>query len=55
MLVLSRRKNDTIIIGDVIVTIVSVKSGTVKLGIEADRGIPVMRGELVEGDDASDE
>jgi len=47
MLVLSRRKNESIIIGDdVEVTICDVKSDRVRLGITAPKEIPVYRREV---------
>ena len=47
MLVLSRKKNETIVIDEKIeVTIVSVHGDRVSLGIQAPRSIPVHRMEL---------
>lgn len=48
MLVLSRKKGETIQIGsDIFVTVVKIKSGgIVRLGIEADKSIPVYRKEI---------
>lgn len=46
MLVLSRRENETIIIGNVTVTVVRVCGDRVRLGIEAPPEVPVRRGEL---------
>jgi len=47
MLVLSRKKRETIVIDDrITVTIVRIKGDTVRLGIEAPREVPVHRGEL---------
>lgn len=49
MLVLSRKLNQAIMIGDdVRVVVVSVDRDTVKLGIEAPRTIPVHRSEVYE-------
>lgn len=49
MLVLSRKKDDKVMIGDsVVVTIVDVKGDTVKLGIEAPREVKIYRGELID-------
>ncbi len=49
MLVLSRRKDETIMIGDnVEVTIVDIKGDTVRLGIQAPRSISVHRKEIYE-------
>lgn len=50
MLVLSRKKGETIEIGDrtVVVTVVEIRGDKVRLGIEADRDIPVHRGEVAD-------
>ena len=49
MLVLSRKLNQAIMIGDdVRIVVVSVDRDTVKLGIEAPRTIPVHRSEVYE-------
>ena len=49
MLVLSRQKDESIIIGDdVEVTIVDVRGDKVRLGISAPREIPVHRKEIYE-------
>jgi len=49
MLVLRRKPNETIRIGDdICVTIISVDRGIVKLGIEAPHRISVHRGEIYE-------
>jgi carbon storage regulator len=48
MLVLSRKANERLIIGDnIIVTIVRVSSGQVRLGIEAPAEVSIRREELV--------
>lgn len=47
MLVLSRKVGERIWIGDdIAVTVVRIKGGGVRLGIEAPNEIPVVRGEL---------
>lgn len=47
MLVLSREKNERVMIGnDVIVTIVEIRNGRVRLGIEAPDGVIVYREEI---------
>ncbi len=47
MLVLSRKKNETIVInGDISVMIVEIRGDKVRLGVEAPREVPVNRGEV---------
>jgi len=49
MLVLSRKKDETVVIGENIeVTVVEVKGDTVKLGITAPKDVKIFRGELLE-------
>jgi carbon storage regulator len=49
MLVLSRRLDEKIIIGkDVVITIIDIDRGTVRLGIDAPKHIPVNREEVLE-------
>lgn len=49
MLVLSRKTNETIKIGDNIeLRILEVKGDTVRIGIEAPKTIDILRGELVQ-------
>lgn len=49
MLVLSRKTNETIQIGDNIeIRIIEVKGDTVRLGIEAPKSIDILRGELIQ-------
>lgn len=49
MLVLSRRVNERIVIGDdVVVTVLEVRSdNTVRIGIEAPRGVRIQREEII--------
>lgn len=48
MLVLSRKTNEEIMIGDEVkITIVRVKGNTVRIGIEAPREMAIARGELL--------
>ena len=61
MLVLSRKKNETIIIdGRIKVEILKIKGNTIRLGISAPKEMKVLRGELspleveIESDDAED-
>lgn len=47
MLVLSRKIGERILIGDdVTVTIVRVSQGTVRIGVEAPKGVPIVREEI---------
>lgn len=47
MLVLSRKKGESIVIGDdIVLTIVEVRGDKIRLGIEAPREVPVHRKEI---------
>ena len=49
MLVLSRHRDESIMIGDdIVVTIVDIRGDKVRLGINAPQGIPVHRHEIYE-------
>ncbi len=49
MLVLSRKLDESIVIGDdVIIKVISIEKGIVKLGIEAPRDVSIIRNELLE-------
>lgn len=49
MLILSRKKGETIVIGDIIdVTVVEIRGDKVRLGISAPRDVPVHRKEIYE-------
>jgi carbon storage regulator len=49
MLVLSRKKSESIVINDdVIITIVEVRGDKVRLGIQAPREVPVHRKEVLD-------
>ncbi len=47
MLCLSRKKDESILIGDCIVTIVEVRGNTVRLGVQARKEVPIHRAELL--------
>ena len=54
MLVLSRKKNEEICIGDNIkVTVLKVQGKTIRIGIEAPENVRILRGELTEWHDLS--
>ena len=47
MLVLARKKNESIVIGDGIeITILKVKGNTVRIGVNAPSDVKILRGEL---------
>ena len=49
MLVLARKVDESIVIGDnIVVKVVSVENGVVKLGIDAPKEIAIIRNELIE-------
>ena len=49
MLVLSRKKNESIVIDDrIILTVVEIRGDKVRLGIEAPKDVPVHRKEVYE-------
>jgi carbon storage regulator len=49
MLVLSRKKNESIVIGDcVVVTVVEIRGDKVRLGIDAPKEVPIHRREVFE-------
>jgi len=49
MLVLARKMDESIVIGDnIVVKIISVENGVVKLGIDAPKEVSIIRNELIE-------
>jgi carbon storage regulator len=48
MLVLSRRRNESVVIDDVVVTVIEIRGDTVRLGIEAPKQATVHRREVYE-------
>ncbi len=49
MLVLSRKKNESIVINnDIVITVVEIRGDKVRLGIEAPKDVPVHRHEVYE-------
>lgn len=52
MLVLSRKQGQKILVGDdVVITVVRIDGNRVKIGIDAPQSEPIVREELIEGDD----
>jgi len=55
MLVLSRTINERILIGDsIVLTVVQVRGGAVRIGIDAPREVAIAREELLHGRDGPD-
>ena len=53
MLVLTRKQEQQIMIGDdIVITVLKIKGGGVRLGVEAPKDVTVLRGELRETDNA---
>ncbi len=49
MLVLARKLDESIVIGDnIVVKVVAIENGVVKLGIDAPQDVKIMRNELIE-------
>lgn len=49
MLILSRKLNDAILIGeDIQIKVVKIRGNVISLGIEAPQGVKIMRSELIE-------
>jgi carbon storage regulator len=49
MLILSRKLNEQIVIGDqIVITVVAIRGGNVRLGIDAPSDVPVHRQEVYE-------
>lgn len=49
MLVLSRKRNESIVIdGRIVVTVVDIRGDKVRLGIEAPKDVPIHRSEIYE-------
>ncbi len=63
MLVLSRKKNESIVINDnIVVTVIEIRGGKVRLGFDAPKDVPIHRREVYDAirrsealDDSRDE
>jgi carbon storage regulator len=56
MIVLSRKKNEKLVIGDnVVITVVDIRGDRVRLGIDAPRDIPLARKEVYDALKAQEE
>ena len=51
MLLITRRQGERIVLGDdVVIQVLEVSGGTVRIGIDAPRSVPVYREELLDAD-----
>lgn len=49
MLILTRRPNETVVVGgNVVLTVLDIKGGQVRIGVKAPRDVTVNRGEIQE-------
>jgi carbon storage regulator len=56
MLILSRKTGEEILISDnIVVKIIAIEGKRVRLGIEAARDVSIVRGELIEANQSSDD
>jgi carbon storage regulator len=46
--VLSRKQNESIMVGEIQITVIEIKGDKVRLGIEAPKNVPVHRKEIYE-------
>jgi carbon storage regulator len=54
MIIIPRRQNESVVIGeDIVLTVLEIRGTTVRLGIEHPRGVTVDRGETVAGVDTA--
>lgn len=45
MLVLTRKRHEKIVIGDIVVTVTAIRGNNVRIGIEAPKDVPIHREE----------
>jgi carbon storage regulator len=48
MLILNRKRDETIVIGDIVIHVIEIQRGRIRLGIQAPADVLVLRGELLE-------
>jgi carbon storage regulator CsrA len=53
MLVLSRKKGESLLIGDIVVTVKTLSKGKVQLAVEADKSVKILRSELKDKHEAA--
>jgi carbon storage regulator CsrA len=47
MLVITRKAQQTIVVGDTVFTVLRIQGGAVRIGIQAPKEVRILRGELV--------
>ena len=50
MLVLARKLHESITIGEIKITVVDIRHGQIRIGIDAPKDVPIVRSELLDKD-----